>query len=72
VFALVVTGITHLIGVLQVPPPSSSTGVVAYVMAGPSSLDVGGVDPSSKRARPWSFLPVSSRYAYGVDCQFMP
>jgi hypothetical protein len=35
---------------------------------GLSSLVTAGVEPSSMRARPWSFVLVSSQYVYGVDC----
>jgi hypothetical protein len=31
-----------------------------------------GADPLSKRARPWSFLPVSSRYACAANFRCMP
>jgi hypothetical protein len=66
VFALVVIGITHLLGVLYVPPPLLAAGTVAPMMAGPTSPGTGGAEPSSKRALAWSFLPVSSWYAYVV------
>jgi hypothetical protein len=68
VFALVGTRITHLIGVLSVLPPSPSDGAVASMMAVSSSSGTGGVEPSSTGALLWNFLPMSSQYAYGVDC----
>jgi hypothetical protein len=37
------------------------------MMAGPSSPGTGGAGPSSKRARPWSFLLVSSWFVYDID-----
>jgi hypothetical protein len=40
-------------------------------MAGLSSLGTRGVEPLSKKARPWSFLPVSSWYAHSVVHWFM-
>jgi hypothetical protein len=41
------------------------------MMAGLSSSGTRGVEPLSKKARPWSFLPVSSRYAHSVVHWFM-
>jgi hypothetical protein len=64
--ALVVTGIAHLLRVLLVPSSPLASRAVAAMMVGPSSLGTGGAEPSSKKACPWSFLPVSSRYAYGI------
>jgi hypothetical protein len=72
VFALVVTGITHLLKVLHVSLASPTVGAVASMMPGSSSLGTEGVEPSSKRARPWSLLLVSSWDAHGVGHQFTP
>jgi hypothetical protein len=41
------------------------------MMAGPSSSGTGGAEPSPRKARPWSFLSVSSWYAHGVVHWFM-
>jgi hypothetical protein len=41
------------------------------VVEGPSSLSTSGVEPSSKKACPWSFLLVYSWYAHGVVRWFM-
>jgi hypothetical protein len=62
----VVTGIAHLLGVLQVPPSSPAAGVAAAMTVRPSSSGFRGSEPPSKRACPWSLLLVSSRYAHGV------
>jgi hypothetical protein len=62
----VVTGIAHLLRVLLVPSSSSDAGAVAAMVAGLSLLGTRGVEPSSKKAHTWSFLPVSSWYALGV------
>jgi hypothetical protein len=48
--------------------PLPTTGVIVSTTVGSSSLDVGGVEPPSKRAHAWSFLPVSSWYACGTRC----
>jgi hypothetical protein len=63
---LVVIRIAHLLGVLQVPLSSSAGGVATTMMEGTSPLGFRGAEPPSKRARHWSFLPVSSWYAHGV------
>jgi hypothetical protein len=52
-----VGGHERALGVLQIPPSSPGSG---------------GVEPLSKRVRPWSFLPVSFRYAHGVVRWFTP
>jgi hypothetical protein len=57
---------TRALRVLQVLSSSPAAGVVAAMMAGPSSSSTSVAEPSSKKARPWSFLSVSSRYAHGV------
>jgi hypothetical protein len=36
------------------------------MMVGPSSLGIKSMEPSLRKACPWSFLPVSSRYAYAI------
>jgi hypothetical protein len=69
---LVVTGMTYLLGVLQVPPSSSAARAITAVMAGPSSSGFGGAEPPAKKAHPRSFLPVSSRYACDDVCWFIP
>jgi hypothetical protein len=45
-------GINHLLRVLLVPPSSPAIGVVVAMMAGLSSLDTGGAEPSPRKARP--------------------
>jgi hypothetical protein len=45
---------------------------LASLAAGSSSLDGGGVEPPSKRARPWSFLLASTRYMCGAKFRGMP
>jgi hypothetical protein len=70
VSVLVVIGITHLLGVLKVPTPSPAAEAVTSVMADPSLLGTGGVEPLFKMAHPWSFLSVSTQYVHGVDCWF--
>jgi hypothetical protein len=40
------------------------------MMAGPSSSGSSDAEPLAKKARPWPFLSVSSRY--GVVCRFTP
>jgi hypothetical protein len=58
----VVTWMSHLLWVLQVPPFSPAGRVATTMMVGPSSSGARDVKPSAMKARPWSFLPVSSRY----------
>jgi hypothetical protein len=65
---LVVTRMFCLLGVLHVPTSSPAVGVTTVLMVGPSSSGAEDAEPSTKKARPWSFLTVSSRY--GVVCQF--
>jgi hypothetical protein len=55
---IVAMRIIHLLGVLQVPSPSMTIMVVASMIVGSSSSGIGGAEPSSWRAHPWSFLPV--------------
>jgi hypothetical protein len=62
--------VAHLPGALQVPLPPLVIGATTSVTAGLSSVGVGAVEPSFKRAHPWSFLPSSSRYACGTDLIF--
>jgi hypothetical protein len=64
----VLTEMTHLFGALQDPSSLTATGVAMDVMVGPSLLgsEGGGAERPSKKALPWSFLQVSSRYAHGV------
>jgi hypothetical protein len=57
---------THLFGVFTIPVVLPATGIAMGVMVQPSLLSHEGVEPSSKKARPWSFLPVTSRYVYGI------
>jgi hypothetical protein len=68
-----VTGawMTYLLGALQVPLSSSNTGAIVPAAAGSSSLDGGGVEPLSKKACPWSFLPKSTRYMCGAEFRGM-
>jgi hypothetical protein len=65
-----VTGMSHLLGVLQVPLCLLTAGVATAMMAGLISSGVGDAEPSAKKACPWSLLPVSSRY--DVVCWFTP
>jgi hypothetical protein len=58
--------LAHLLGVFQVPPSSSAIRFATAMMVGLSSLGSGGAEPPSKRAHPWSFLPVSSQCVHGV------
>jgi hypothetical protein len=69
-----VTGssMTYLPGALQVPLSSPIAGAIVHVAVGSSSLDGGGAEPPSKRARPWSFLPASTRYVCGAEFCGMP
>jgi nitroreductase len=66
------TKITHLFGVLHVPPSLLAARVTTVMMAGPSLSGSRGAEPSSKMARPWSFLWVSSRYVHDVVHRFIP
>jgi hypothetical protein len=61
---LVVMGMAYLLGVLLVPPSSRGAGAATTTMVGPSSSGFGGAEPPIMKARPWSCLPVSSRYAH--------
>jgi hypothetical protein len=65
--ALVMTRIAHLLKVWYVPPSSPAVGVVTTMMVGPSWSGT-----PSEKSHPWSFLPVSSLYAYDIDHWFMP
>jgi hypothetical protein len=47
---------THLFGVFRVLPSLSAVGITTDMMAG----------HQSKKACPWSFLQVSTRYVHGV------
>jgi hypothetical protein len=59
---LVVSGVSHLLGVSQVPPFSPTVGVATALMVGSSSSGAVDADPSAKKTQSWSFLPVSSQY----------
>jgi hypothetical protein len=59
---------SHLLGVLQVLPFWLATGVATAMIAGLSSSGSVDAEPLTKKACPWSFLPVSSRY--GIVRQF--
>jgi hypothetical protein len=48
---------TYLPGALQVPLSSPIAGAVVPAVVGSSLSDGGGVEPLSKNACPWSFLP---------------
>jgi hypothetical protein len=63
---------TYLLVALKVPLSSQSTVANASATVGSSLLDSSGVEPPSKRAHPWSFLPSSSRYARGANFCCMP
>jgi hypothetical protein len=67
---LVVTGMSLLLGVLKALPSSSATGVATVIMVRLSSSDAEDAEHLTKKARPLSSLPVSSRY--GVVCRFTP
>jgi hypothetical protein len=62
---------TYLPGTLQVPLSSPIAMAVEPTAVGSSSLDGGGVEPPSKRARPWSFLPASTWCVCGVESHGM-
>jgi hypothetical protein len=66
IVVLVVMRIAHLLGPLQVPLSLSAARVAAAMVVMPFLLGSGGAEPPSKRARPWSFLSVTSQYAHGV------
>jgi hypothetical protein len=68
----VLTKTTHLVGVLYVPLSLLTIEVAIGVMAWPFSLSPEGMEPPSKKVHPWSFLPVSSRYAHGIVRWFIP
>jgi hypothetical protein len=58
---------TYLPGALQVPLSSPIAGAVVPAAAGLSSSYGGDTEPSSKRTHPWSFLPASTQYVFGVE-----
>jgi hypothetical protein len=62
--------VAHLPGPLRVPLPPLVAGAATSMAAGSSSLGGGGAEPPFKRAHPWSFLPLSSRYVRGANLGF--
>jgi hypothetical protein len=71
-FALVVTGTTHLLVVSQVPSSSLAARAIMSRVARPSTLGTRGAEPLSKKAHPWSFLLVSSWFVHGISYWFTP
>jgi hypothetical protein len=61
---LVLMKMTHILGVLQVPPSLPAVRVAMGVMAGLSSSGPKGAEPPYMKACPWSFLWMSSQYAW--------
>jgi hypothetical protein len=71
VLASLAQWMTYLPNALQVSLSSPIAGANVPATAGSSLSDGGGVEPLSKRARPWSFIPASTRYVCGVESRGM-
>jgi hypothetical protein len=63
---LVLTGMAYLLGALHAPCSTPTVVAPTAMMVGSSSSVFGGVLPLTKKAHPWSFFPMSTRYACDI------